>query len=85
MVRKSRFLLVLATLVVAFGFGLSSPAQADDAVSYIKEFDNGAQNGGWSASATRGGDNVAVPEPGTIALIGLGLTSLGILRRRRKH
>lgn len=40
--------------------------------SYAFEFDNIA----WSA-------NRAVPEPGTIALLGLGLAGLGFARRRR--
>ena len=85
MLWKSRFLLVLATLVFAFGFGLSSSAQAEDAASFIKEFEGAKSDDGWTSASTRakGGDNVAVPEPGTIALIGLGLTSLGVLRRRK--
>ncbi len=31
-----------------------------------------------------GDDTVVVPEPGTLALLGMGLASLGVARRRKK-
>lgn len=61
---------------------------------YIREPGSGGQGGdlgGLSKSHPRrhpggnggNGDNVVVPEPGTIALIGLGLAGMGLARRRK--
>jgi hypothetical protein len=86
MIRRTRSMLVLATLTAGFGFGLLSPSGAA-AESYLKELDPGAiaDDRGWASEGTRSqGDNVAVPEPGTMTLIGLGLASYGVLRRRRR-
>ena len=79
-------LLLGATLLVAYGFAIS-PAHADSA-AYIKDVSHGTGSGDWSPIGLdgdgEGEDNVVVPEPGTLALLGLGLASLGAARRARQ-
>lgn len=47
---------------------------------------NGTSSGGelgWYLSAVAG-DTARIPEPGTLALLGIGLAGIGVARRRRK-
>ena len=45
---------------------------------------NGASSGSWSISLAAIGTPVTVPEPASIALLGLGVGLLGFVTRRRK-
>ncbi len=49
------------------------------AVAHIQSIGEGNEDSGWI-----GGRTMRVPEPGTLALFGLGLTMMGIATRRRR-
>ena len=95
-----RAVLIMGTLLLASGFILGSPVFAEDSklqeamddhmaeedyIAYLKNIGSG-----WvdPCSFTPPDDDdgtVIVPEPGTIALLGLGLASLGVARRRQQQ
>lgn len=65
-----------------------SGTEIDSTFVWIFDFDSGGQFGGhraldYWAWAVRPGDVAAIPEPGSLLLIGLGLAALGWSRRKK--
>jgi hypothetical protein len=83
---RSALRLLLVPFAVA---ALLAPAFAEDTdFSELPPADDSQAKptrsvGTGNSDKPQGDDNVVVPEPGTLALIGAGLVTLGIVRRRR--
>jgi len=72
---------IMKTIMVVLLLMMSSPLLADRPDC---SFNPGDCRNGIPSGLVRGGKNVAVPEPGTLALIGLGAAGLVVARRRKR-
>ena len=73
----------MKTIMTVFLLLVSTSLLADNRP--ICSGDPGACAGGGPSSRSNAGGNItAVPEPGTLALIGLGAAGLVVARRRKK-
>jgi hypothetical protein len=72
--------LLVAGFVLAWTLAVPGNGEAR---RYVKDVKSGSAPTPDNFDGSRGDDDVVVPEPGTLALLGLGLASLGYAKRRK--